>query len=69
MSEVLLKKCHFFFSFLFFFLFRAAPVAYEISQGRGLIGATDAGLHHRHSNTRSKLCLQTTPELMVASEP
>ena len=31
--------------FFFFFLFRAAPVAYGGSQARGLIGATAAGLH------------------------
>ena len=38
----------------FFFLFRAVPTAYGGSQARGLIGATAAGLCHRHSNVRSK---------------
>ena len=44
-----------FVSFLFFFLFlfRTAPVAYGISQGRDQIRAVAAGLHHSHSNTRS----------------
>ena len=40
--------------FFFFCLFRAAPVAYGASQARGLIGAIAAGLHHKHSNARSK---------------
>ena len=45
-------KC---FYFLFIFLlFRAAPSVYGGSQARGLLGATAAGLHHSHSNTRSK---------------
>ena len=35
-------------------LFRAAPAAHGGSQARGLIGATAAGLHHSHSNTRSE---------------
>ena len=43
---------HFYF-ILFFWLFRATPSAYESSQARGLIGATAAGLHHRHSNAGS----------------
>ena len=30
-------------------------MAYGGSQARGLTGATDAGLHHSHSNARSKL--------------
>ena len=43
--------------FFFFCLFRAAPTAYGGSQAGGWIGATAAGLHHSHSNTRSKpLC-------------
>ena len=47
----------------FFFLFRAAPMAYGSSQARGRIGAAAAGLHHSHSNTRSKPHLQPTPQL------
>ena len=38
----------------FFRFFRAAPAAYGGSQARGLIGAAAAGLHHSHSNIRSK---------------
>ena len=43
--------------FFFFLLFRATPLAYGSSQARSLTGATAAGLHHSHSNTRSELCL------------
>ena len=39
--------------FNFFFLFRAASAAYRHSQAGGLIGATDASLHHSQSNARS----------------
>ena len=46
-----------FFSFLFFYLFRATPEAYSGSQTRGLIGAVAASLHHSHSNWRSELRL------------
>ena len=45
---------------LILFVFsRAAPVAYGVSQARGLIRAVAASLHHSHShsNTGSKLCL------------
>ena len=40
--------------FFFFLFFKAAPRAHGGSQARGLIGATATGLHHSHSNTRSK---------------
>ena len=46
--------------FLFFCLFRTAPVAYGDSQHRGGIRATAAGLCHSHSNTRSKSHLWPT---------
>ena len=38
-------------------------MAYGGSQARGLIRATAAGLHHSHSNTKSKPHLQPTPQL------
>ena len=38
-------------------------MAYGGSQARGLIGAIAAGLYHSHSNTRSELHLQLTPQL------
>lgn len=40
--------------FCLFVCFRAAPMAYGTSQARGQIRATAAGLHHSHSNARSK---------------
>ena len=44
-----------YFSFSFFYLFRAAPSTYEGSRARGPIRAVAAGLCHSHSNARSKL--------------
>ena len=40
-------------------------MAYGSSQARGQIRATAAVLRHTHSNTRSKWCLQPTPQLMA----
>ena len=45
------------YTFFFFLLFRAAPLAYGGSQTRGLIRATAAGLRHSHSNAASEPCL------------
>ena len=43
---------------LFFFSFvRATPAAYGGSQAREQIVAVAGGLHHSHSNARSKPCL------------
>ena len=56
------------FLFLFFFcfcFFIATPVAYGVSQARGLIGATAAGLHQSHRNAGSEPHLQPTPQLMA----
>ena len=53
----------------FFGSFRATPVAYGISQARGQIRATAAGLHHIHSNVGSEPCLQPTPQLTATSDP
>ena len=38
--------------FFFFFLFKAAPVAYGSSQARGPIKTAAAGLHCSHSSSR-----------------
>ena len=51
----------YFFIFLSFCLFRAAP--YGGSYARGRIRAIAAGLCHSHSNTVSELCLRPTPQL------
>ena len=53
----------------FFIFFRAAPMAYGGSQARGRIGAIAAGLRHSHSNFRSKLHLQPTPQLTAMLDP
>ena len=47
----------------------AAPAAYGGSQARGQIRATAAGLHHSHSNARSKPHLQPTAQLMAVHNP
>ena len=47
----------FFSFFLFFSLFRAAPVVYENSQAKGRIGAVAASLHHNHGNAGAELHL------------
>ena len=59
----------FFFLLFFFGLFRAALVVYGGFQARGWIGATAAGLHHRHSNAKSELHLQTIPKLVATPCP
>ena len=54
--------------FVFCFL-RAAPLAYEGSQARGLIRAVAASLCQSHSNTRSELCLRPTPQFTATLDP
>ena len=58
------------FLFLFFvfllLLFRAKSMAYGVSQARGQIGATAAGL--RHSNTGSEPHLWPTQQLMATRD-
>ena len=63
------RKIWILFLFLFFGLFRAAPVAYGGSQARGLIRAEATGLHHSHSNVGSKPYLQPTPQLTATPDP
>ena len=58
-----------FFSFFFLFFLRTAPVAFGGSQARGRIRAAVAGLHHRHSNARSEMLLQSTPQLTATLDP
>ena len=57
--------------YLFFCLcpFRAAPAAFGGSQARGRIGAVAASLLQSHSNDRSKLSLQPTPQIMATPDP
>ena len=65
------KLLNFFLSFFFFVfcLFMAAPMAYEVSQVRGRIGAVAAGLCHSHSHAGSEPCLNYTSQLMVTPDP
>ena len=62
-----------FFVFIFvFYLFafsRAALTAHGGSQARGLIRAVATSLHHSHSNARSELRLQPTPQLTAMPDP
>ena len=51
------------------FFSRAAPVAYGGSQARGLIGAVATSLLQSHSNARSELHLQPTPQLTATLDP
>ena len=57
------------FCFVLFCLFRVTPVTYGSSQARDRIGATAAGLHHRHSNARSEPHLRPTPQLTATPDP
>ena len=64
----------FIFIYLFIYLsmhcfFRAAPMVYGCSQARDQIRAAAAGLHHLHSNARSKLCLGPTPQFTAPPDP
>ena len=68
-QELLLKFCFLGFFVLFCFVFRAAPEAYGSSQARGQITAAAASLHHGHSNVRSELRLQLTPQFMAMPQP
>ena len=56
-------------TFFFFGLFRATPAAYGRSQERVQNGTVAAGTCHSHSNARSKLCLQPTPQLTGTPDP
>ena len=50
-------------------IFRATPMVYGGSQARAQIRTAAAGLHHSHSHTGSKPCLQSTPWLMATPDP
>ena len=65
-----LWEIHFYFFFLCLFaISRAIPATYGGTQATGLIGAVAAGLHHSHSSTGSKPCLQPTPQRMAKPDP
>ena len=54
---------------LSFCLLRAASVAYGGSPVRGQIGAVAAGLRQSHSNAKSGLHLQPTPQRTATPDP
>ena len=54
---------------LFYFVFRAALVAYGGSQARSQMRATAADLHHSHSDIGSEPHLRPTPQLMAMLDP
>ena len=49
---MLMRYHRFVYLLVFFFSFDGTPATYGGSLDRGQIGATDASLHHSHSNTR-----------------
>ena len=63
--------CVYLFIYLLLFLssFKATPAAYGSSQAKGRNGAIATGLHHSHSNSGSKPCLQPTPQFMEVPDP
>ena len=76
LTQLILKPYFKIGLFVFFFFFfglsvfsRATPMACGGSHARGLIRTIATGLHQSHSNTRSELCLQPTPQLMATQDP
>ena len=69
--ELNLHRLDFVFSAFWFFvlLFRATPMAYGGAQARDPIVTVAAGLHHSHSNARSKPRLQSIPQLTATLDP
>ena len=61
----IVTQAYILFLFLFFFAFRATPMAFRGSQAKGRIRTIAAGLHHSYNSTRSKPCLWPTPQLTV----
>ena len=51
------------------FFFRATPAAYGSSQARDPTSAAASSLHHSHSNARSELHPQPTPQLAAPPDP
>ena len=52
-----------------FKIFKTTTMAYGSSQAMGRIRDAAASLHHSHSNSGTKVCLQPTPHLTVALDP
>ena len=71
MQEFLVTFLFYFLIFLVFIfcLFRVTPTAYGSSQARIPTQAVATGLHHSHSDARSKLHLLPTPQLRAIPDP
>ena len=54
---------------IYFFFFRAAPMAYGSSWARGWVSPSAAGLHYSHSNARFEPYLRHTLQLAAMSNP
>ena len=68
--SILLWMFIYLFLFIFVFLsFRAALVAYGVSQARGQIQAVATGLRQSHSNAGSEPCLWPTLQLTAMPSP
>ena len=65
----LLKHMVILFLFIYFLLFRAAPMAYGSFQARGWIRATDAASLYHSRNAGSKPHMWPTPQLMATPDP
>ena len=59
----------YFILFCIFVFSRPAPMAYGVSQARGLSGAVAASLCQSHSNAGFEPRLQPTPQLTVTPDP
>ena len=68
--EATAKGNRFLFLFLFFAFWGCTHGIWRFpGQARVLIKATAVGLHHSHSNAKSKLRVQPIPQLMAMSDP
>ena len=54
---------------LLFYLFRATPMTYGNTWGRGRIGAVAASLQHSHSNVGCKLHLRPIAQFRATLNP
>ena len=55
--------------FILIYVLRATPETYGSSQARRRIRAIAASLHNSHSNAKSELRLQPTPQLTATADP
>ena len=63
------ESCGVFFFVCLFYRHISIPMVYIGGDAFFVVIFTAAGLHHSHSNTGSKLCLQPTPQLTATIDP